>query len=281
MISGITPRLSLSVLCNSNFPFAAAPPTSAKPSSIYPEMSSSKLPPLLAFHLGFWAPGRPFWSKFSGTSLCRIISAQRSPRTAGFVRDAPSWLCACAIWDAYQSAFAPSAIPSSYNLELLARDVGSLLRGQLVMEEFYNLWALCLDPEKTYYWATNSKDRSFLRQLGHRVELAHADLGGALTFCRSRALGSFRARLDSLEPLWSKLRRSSSPAAIKQLILRQAFWPKALHAVSISLLPWAEIAQLRTNTVRALGHGKAGAHPGIRLGLLSGTRSLPAHQGLP
>ena len=186
-----------------------------------------------------------------------------------------SVVCMCIIdwiWDAYQSAFAPSTIPSSYvdNLELLARDVGSLLRGQLVMEEFYNLWALCLDPEKTYYWATNGKDRSFLRQLGHRVELAHADLGGALTFCRSRALGSLRARLDSLEPLWPKLRRSSSPTAIKQLILRQAFWPKALHAVSISLLPLAEIAQLRTKAVRALGHGKAGAHPGIRLGLLSG-----------
>ncbi|CAJ1410907.1 unnamed protein product [Effrenium voratum] len=94
-----------------------------------------------------------------------------------------SVVCMCIIdwiWDAYQSAFAPSTIPSSYvdNLELLARDVGSLLRGQLVMEEFYNLWALCLDPEKTYYWATNGKDRSFLRQLGHRVELAHADLGG-------------------------------------------------------------------------------------------------------
>ncbi|CAJ1341826.1 unnamed protein product, partial [Effrenium voratum] len=44
----------------------------------------------------------------------------------------------------------------------------------------------------------------------------------------------------------------------------------AFHAIGITLLPWQQIVQLRTRAVRTLGFGHAGAHPGIRLALLSG-----------
>ena len=76
--------------------------------------------------------------------------------------------------------------------------------------------------------------------------------------------------LESLQPMWSRLRWSPVSILIKCQMLRQAFWSKALHAIGITLLPFAQIGHLRTQAVRALGFGHAGANPGIRLGLLCG-----------
>ena len=175
-------------------------------------------------------------------------------------------------WDIYQSVFAPATVPLSYvdNYEVLAHSIGELLTGYATLETFMELWALELDGSKTYFWSTSTSDRGALRSLGKTVCLQRADLGGAMTYSRRNGMGSQRARLDSLQPMWSRLKRSFVPLPIKWLLLRQAFWSKAFHAIGITLLPFQQIGKLRTQAVRALGFGHAGANPGLRLALLCG-----------
>ena len=109
-----------------------------------------------------------------------------------------------------------------------------------------------------------------VRQLGKTAVLEAPDLGGALTYCRGTGLGSQRARLESLDVFWPRLRRSVAPMPVKLYILGQAFWAKAFHAIGITLMPFRHIPSLRTRAARVLGFGLAGANPAIRLGLLSG-----------
>ena len=173
-------------------------------------------------------------------------------------------------WDVYQSVFAPSTVPMSYvdNYEVLANSIGELLTGFATLETFMEMWTLDLDSSKTFFWSTSAQDRSSLRALGKPVCLQNSDLGGALTYCRRTGMGSQRTRFESLMPMWARLKRSLAPLPVKCLMLRQAFWSKALHAIGISLLPFSQIGHLRTQAVRALGFGHAGAHPGLPLGLL-------------
>ena len=182
-------------------------------------------------------------------------------------------------WDHYQREFAPRCLPISYvdNYELLAQDLGELLTGLASMQSFMDLWSLELDSHKTFFWSTSTTDRNKLRSLGKDVRLEAPDLGGAMTYCKRSGAGSQLARLESLQPMWPRLKRSAAPLVTKLYLLRQAFWSKAFHAIGISLMPFRHIAALRTQAVKALGFGHAGAHPGIRLGLL--TDSLQSDPG--
>ena len=174
-------------------------------------------------------------------------------------------------WDCYQTQFAPSTIPMSYvdNYELLATSIADVLQGFGVLEEYMQLWHLQLDDGKTLWWSTLPGDRHQLRRLGKLVCLQTADLGGAMTFCRRRGLGSQQLRLDSLDRVWNKLRKIDFCPQVKAHIIRQALWSKAFYAVGITLMPWKQVQQLRTKAAKALGHGKAGANPALRLALLT------------
>lgn len=174
-------------------------------------------------------------------------------------------------WDFYQRCFAPATMPLSFvdNYEILAARCSDVLHGFGVLEEYMALWMLELSPSKTHFWSTSPSDRAALRRLGKSVTLQTADLGGAMTFCRRRTAGTQLQRLALLDKLWQPLRRAGLPTAVKELVLRQALWCKAFYAIGITLLPWKEVQGLRTKAVRALGFGCAGAHPGLRLGLLS------------
>ena len=91
----------------------------------------------------------------------------------------------------------------------------------------------------------------------------------------NRSVQKWFSQLRRLQSLIHNLRRASdtasaaAPLNIKFYLLRQAFWSKAFHAIGISLLPFRHVASLRTQAVKALGFGHAGAHPGLRLGLLT------------
>ena len=231
-------------------------------------------------HVGLPSPLLSAWSRFLGAferhfllhNQCGppIVSTWGLPEGCGLSVVAMTIIDWC--WDVYQSVFAPSTLPMSYvdNYEVLANSIGELMTGFATLETFMELWTLDLDSSKTFFWSTVAGDRTSLRALGKNVCLQNADLGGAMTYCRRTGMGSQRARLESLQPMWSRLRRSLVPVTIKCQMLRQAFWSKALHAIGITLLPFTQIGHLRTQAVRALGFVHAGANPGLRLGLLCG-----------
>lgn len=62
--------------------------------------------------------------------------------------------------------------------------------------------------------------------------------------------------------------RLGTSSSAKMQVVVQAFWPQLFHAAGISHCTEATIGRLRAKAVRALGHGKAGASPLIRLSWL-------------
>ena len=174
-------------------------------------------------------------------------------------------------WDVYQAVFAPASVPLSYvdNYAILSTSLLSLLRGFASLSTFMDMWTLRLDARKTYMWAVEPSFRAAIRQLGFSVKHISNELGGALAFSRRSPVSLQLERIQSLDSSWNALRRLQLPVRWKEQIIRQAFWPKALHAAVITPMPRRHLASLRTKAVRALGHGNAGAHPGIRLCLLS------------
>ena len=174
-------------------------------------------------------------------------------------------------WDRYQLIFAPAAVSMSYvdNYCLLAESIGGLMRAYAAMDTFVSLWSMKLDSRKTYFWSTDAASRASLRRLGFEVKLTASELGGALSFGLRSSGPIQQKRVAGLDPVFKALHRLAAPGHLKEYILRQALWPRAFHAACICPFAWSSIVSLRTKATRALGHGRAGAHPGIRLTFLT------------
>ncbi|CAJ1335304.1 unnamed protein product, partial [Effrenium voratum] len=167
----------------------------------------------------------------------------------------------------YQSIYAPNSIALSYvdNLEQVASNIGDLMTSIITQDSFMELFQLATDHNKTYAWALQARDRSFLQQLRLEVVDQAEDLGGLMTYGRQRRTACHEDLLRQVKPCWSQLQRANSPEPCKQRVIYQALWPKIFHSASISDLGIQHIKQLRTKAVRALGHGRAGAAPALRL----------------
>ena len=172
---------------------------------------------------------------------------------------------------AYMLAFAPTVTALSYvdNLELVARDGFSLLQAQIALLSWTELWTLQLDDEKTFVWGTTPELRRECEGLRRPVLRTAKDLGAQITYGKGHFVAEQVKRLESLKPLWSMLHRSGAALHHKQTLLQQALWPRAFFGIAVCRLGFAHIRSLRTAAVRALHFGKAGAHPGLRLFLLS------------
>lgn len=79
------------------------------------------------------------------------------------------------------------------------------------------------------------------------------------------------ARIASLTALWPLLTRSLAPLWQKEKALKMALWPRAFYGTANGNVAPAQIRQLRTDAMRALGHRRAGASPVVRLFLLCGS----------
>ena len=177
-------------------------------------------------------------------------------------------------FDHYQCLYCPNVLSMSFvdNYNLIASSAHALLRGYASMEAFTELWGLTLDRRKTYMCATSPSIRSQLRALHFEVKLTSMELGRALSFGKRSSASLQLVRLRSLDPAWKALKRLVVPESVKEILIRQAFWPRGLHAVCLTPLHPRHLVSQRTKAVRVLGHGRAGSHSGsIRLWLLSST----------
>ena len=182
---------------------------------------------------------------------------------------------------AYMLAFAPNVTALSYvdNLELVVRDGFSLLQAQIALLSWTELWTLQLDDEKTFVWGTTPELRQECEGLRRPVLRTAKDLGAQITYGKGHFVAEQVKRLESLKPLWSMLHRSGVALHHKQMLLQQALWPRAFFGIAVCRLGFAHIRSLRTAAVRALHFGKAGAHPGLRLFLLSPVLCDPGSWG--
>eukprot|EP00434_Breviolum_minutum_P012912 symbB.v1.2.011380.t1/scaffold760.1/size164708/1 len=131
------------------------------------------------------------------------------------------------------------------------------------------MWGLELDEDKSYVWTTSTTARQELRRGRWRVAEMEKDLGASLAYGKKTAKKLQEARITSLEPLMDKLKKINAPEWQKQVVIKQALWPRELCGSSICRVGWEQISKMRTAGVRALRYGKAGASPAIRLFFLS------------
>ena len=169
----------------------------------------------------------------------------------------------------YMAAFAPRCRTLSYvdNLGITAPFVPELVQGFACLEEFFSLWTMSTDPQKTVAWSTQSEERKVLRLLDFQIQYSASELGGALHFSRCHSLGHFRERQARLDSKWQRLQKSQAPFWQRARALYQVFWPSGLHGMEACHLAEIHLSQLRTKAIKHLAVGKAGQNAMLRLTL--------------
>ena len=201
--------------------------------------------------------------------------------SCGYPEGCPLSTCAMALTDlvfhAYLDVFSPKVSSFSFvdNLGFTAPDVGALTQGYNATLCFVELFELELDADKTYVWAVDSQQRAQVAALGLPVVQHARDLGGMMSYGKAVRNCELRGRMQQLEPLWKRLRRSPSPCTYKLAVLPLKFWPRALHAISGCPASQLDFKCLRTAAVRAVGHCPAGSSPSLRLSLSLSMESDP------
>ena len=156
----------------------------------------------------------------------------------------------------------PNEAVPSHNLEVLSRTLGALQQGIITMQTWSEIWKLDLDKEKSYIWSTEARTRRHASELDWKVEQAAKDLG-EVNYGKKGQVGTQTNRIQALDGIWPKLKRSLASTWKKQQLLRQAIWPRASYGIVTCTFGWNHIKQMRTEAMKARGYKMAGASPGI------------------
>ena len=163
------------------------------------------------------------------------------------------------------------------NIETTGQSPEEVLDSLTSIDEFCTILDIQLDTKKTIFWATTTQAREYMRLSGRTVVYDTKDLGGQMVFCRRHTNRVVRARATDLTDFWPRLARSPAPISQKELSLRVAAWPKALHGISTTIYGTDHINKLRTRALRSLGWTNKGMHPMLQLSCLSDVRSDPGY----
>ena len=172
-------------------------------------------------------------------------------------------------WHTYLMVFQPTVKSWSFvdNLTWTSPSTGDTAAALVGTKAFFQLWNLELDDAKTYAWSTDRAAQKDLRGLGLQTVQMASELGGLMSFSCRRRVGAQLQRAESLEPRWKKLKMSLASLPQKLTALVTSFWPKAMHGASNAPFTVAQIGNLRSKAVTALGLNKAGSNPLLRLTL--------------
>lgn len=191
----------------------------------------------------------------------------------GFAEGDPLSVLAMAVLDwslhVYMDAMAPPIRTMTFvdNISLLSPDVGHLVLGFFTLQAFLQLWGLQIDVAKSYTWSTLPALRGALAQLGIKIVVDAAELGGSLTLGAARRVRLFLARGSKLSDRWLHLRISRAPLAQKLVCVPAVFWSAALHGSLGCVFSRQHIHDLRKVAIKHLGLQRGGANPLLRLSL--------------
>ena len=169
----------------------------------------------------------------------------------------------------YMKHFSAVTWTMSYvdNICLAAESVGQLSQAWVCLQSFFDLWQMIPDRAKSYTWAVQTNLRKQLAIFDLPSVTHVTELGGALTFNHQHRDQHFQSRMEPLAQLWSRLKKSKAPLVQRLLALPTVFWSKALHGNEATSLHGRHFGSLRTQALKALGLGKAGVNPLLRLTL--------------
>ena len=230
-----------------------------------------------ALHLGLDSGFCSAWRRFLDgfTRRFSVHSELGSPiaSRAGFPEGCPLSVSAMALLDfclhIYQNRFASHSRTLTFvdNLALTSSDASFLAAAFVSLRSFLSLWGLSLDLTKSFVWGTSPHIRKQLAPFGLSIRSDALDLGGVLSYEASHRNRLFFGREQQLTAKWVRLRRSTSPLALKLVAVPTVFWAKALHATSSCVFSDVHVQRLRSTAIAALGLKVAGASPLLRLSL--------------
>lgn len=194
--------------------------------------------------------------------------------TTGFPEGCPlscvAMACINWVWHVWQLVEVPRSLALSYvdNLEGLADDLDSILAALDALHRFCDLWDLQVDRCQLYTWSTVSAGRNALKGLGHQVKYGERDLGGQVCYSNQLRNRVLTDRIQSVLPVFDKLRKAAHPGFVTQANIFQVLWPRALHGVEAVVLGFDHLVKLRTGAMKAMKWNRGGASPIVRLSLL-------------
>ena len=158
----------------------------------------------------------------------------------------------------YMLYFQPQVTAYSFvdNLEVTARAMTQLLQGHAAMECWADMLRLRLDQRKTSFWAVSAKTRNDLKALGHAVIESGLDLGTSMTYTASHRNAVMQLRIQSVTPLWRRLRLLRVSLWHKLLAVRMALLPRALHDTALIVIGKHWLDKLRSGVMRALSFAR-------------------------
>lgn len=104
--------------------------------------------------------------------------------------------------------------------------------------------------------------------MGHKVKYGDRDLGGQVCYSNQLRNRVLTDRIQSVLPVFDKLRKAAHPGFVSQANIFQVLWPRALHGVEAVVLGFDHLVKLRTGAMKAMKWNRGGASPIVRLSLL-------------
>ena len=144
------------------------------------------------------------------------------------------------------------------------------------LDNFTRSVDLQLDSKKTFAWCTCQTGRKFLRQQHISLQHQAKNLGVQMQFTRRPAAKVLTSRLNDLQSLWPRLRRSLSPYKVKVQAIVAAAWPRGLHGVSATSVSSAQLTTARAGAMKALQANGAGCNPMVQLGMIESPMADPS-----
>ena len=239
----------------------------------------------LARHAGFPDEVTVPWSEFVG-NVCRRFDlrghiSEPITSSSGFPEGCPmsiiSMLLANWAHHQYVAAYEPQVTAFSYvdNLTLVAPNPQKLLAGLFATTNFYELWGLSIDQDKTMVWALDTKMRKELRHMSHKVVLDARELGGIMNYSKCSRIHKLTDRNADLADKWTRLRKSSAPQCQKIQCLPIVFWSSILHGASNRNASTQFLLELRRQASKAIGLTAAGTNPMLKLSLTDTPKADP------
>ena len=144
--------------------------------------------------------------------------------------------------------FFPLCQPLSYvdDWQILHLDPARMQQIFACLEDFTHALDLQLDLKKTNLWSTQSQGRQVLREQGFTLIHGGRNLGAHVQFTRRHTNSCLTDRVQSVGPLWTKLRLSACGYSAKVRAVKCAAWPKALHGIAANTLSLVAFGSLRS-----------------------------------
>eukprot|EP00438_Fugacium_kawagutii_P000892 Skav223552 [mRNA] locus=scaffold1657:503747:506101:- [translate_table: standard] len=164
----------------------------------------------------------------------------------------------------------PLIHPVTYadNWELLVSRASRLLPVIPSLVSFMDECCLPVSFDKTWFWASTTRDRKLLKQTpfgdSHcQVVLSQVDLGADICYSLKPSTTKRKARISQGHRRLQRIRGLPLSRRYKCRLVLSGVWTQALHGAESARMPPATLHRLRSQAARAVSVHRAGMNPWV------------------